>query len=233
MRDSSWVLAAALAMSGSVAADDRAAERERMVAEQIVARGVRDEGVLAALRRVPRHRFLPEAVRDLAYEDRALPIEHGQTISQPYIVAVMSEAARVRTGDRVLEVGTGSGYQAAVLAELGAEVDSIEIVPALAESAAKVLGETGYARVRVHTGDGYRGLPERAPFAAIIVTAAPDHVPQPLVDQLALGGRLVIPVGASVQELRVIERKKDRTVEHSVFPVMFVPMTGEALRKRE
>ncbi|MBM4382295.1 MAG: protein-L-isoaspartate(D-aspartate) O-methyltransferase [Deltaproteobacteria bacterium] len=213
--------------------DDRPAERERMVAEQIAARGVSDARVLAALRKVPRHRFMPEAVRDLAYEDRALPIENGQTISQPYIVAVMSEAARVKPGDRVLEVGTGSGYQAAVLAEMGADLDSIEIVPALADSAAKVLGEMGYARVRVHTGDGYRGLPERAPFDAILVTAAPDHVPQPLLDQLAIGGRLVIPVGASVQELRVIERTKDGTAQHSIFPVMFVPMTGEAQRGRE
>ena len=187
MRDLLRALAVAFAMSVAAAADDtRAAERERMVAEQIAARGVADERVLAAMRKVPRHRFMPEAVRDFAYEDRALPIDHGQTISQPYIVAVMSEAARVTPGDRVLEVGTGSGYQAAVLAELGAELDSVEIVPALAESAAKVLGETGYARVRVHTGDGYRGLPERAPFAAILVTAAPDHVPQPLIDQLAL-----------------------------------------------
>jgi protein-L-isoaspartate(D-aspartate) O-methyltransferase len=221
-------------MSGAALADpERAAERERMVSEQIAARGVRDERVLAALRKVPRHRFMPEAVREFAYEDRALPLEHGRTISQPYVVAVMSEAARVKPGDRVLEVGTGSGYQAAVLAELGADLDTIEIVPALAESAAKVLRETGYERVRVHTGDGYRGLPERAPFAAILVTAAPDHVPQPLIDQIAAGGRIVIPVGSTFQELRVIERTRDGTAQHAIFPVMFVPMTGEAQRRRE
>jgi protein-L-isoaspartate(D-aspartate) O-methyltransferase len=227
-------LAAQFAVSCEAAAEaDRAEERARMVAEQIAARGVRDERVLAALRRVPRHRFVPEAERDEAYQDHPLPIGSGQTISQPYIVAVMSELAEIEPGERVLEIGTGSGYQAAVLAELGAEVHSIEIVPGLAESAGRTLRELHYERVNVIAGDGYRGLPERAPFDAILVTAAPDHVPQPLIDQLAAGGRLVIPVGDAFQELRVLERSAAGVVGSTVFPVMFVPMTGEAQRKIE
>lgn len=214
-----------------VSADsERAEERARMVAEQIAGRGVRDERVLAALRRVPRHRFVPEAERGAAYEDHPLPIGSLQTISQPFIVAVMSELAELAPGERVLEVGTGSGYQAAVLAELGAEVDSIEIVPELAASARKTLRALGYERVNVITGDGYRGLPERAPFDAILVTAAPDHVPQPLLDQLAVGGRLVIPVGDEFQQLRVLERTAQSIEDRPVFDVRFVPMTGEAQR---
>jgi protein-L-isoaspartate(D-aspartate) O-methyltransferase len=210
---------------------ERAEERARMVTEQIAGRGVRDERVLAALRKVPRHRFVPEAERSGAYQDHPLPIGSRQTISQPYIVAVMSELAEVAPGERVLEVGTGSGYQAAVLAELGAEVHSIEIVPELAASARETLRALGYERVNVLTGDGYRGLPERAPFDAILVTAAPDHVPQPLLDQLAVGGRLVIPVGDESQQLRVLERTARGIQDLPVFDVRFVPMTGEAQRK--
>jgi len=218
-----------LAMSLPAAAeDDRAEERARMVEEQIVARGVHDARVLAALRKVPRHRFVRPAERSSAYRDRPLPIGSRQTISQPYIVALMSQLADVQAGERVLEVGTGSGYQAAVLAELGADVHSIEIVPELAEAARRALREAGYARVDVLTGDGYRGLPARAPFDAILVTAAPDHVPQPLIDQLADGGKLVIPVGETLQELRVLERKGAGVVGSTVTSVMFVPMTGEA-----
>jgi len=221
-----------LAMSTSAAAeDDRAEERARMVEEQVVARGMHDARVLAALRKVPRHRFVPPAERERAYRDRPLPIGSRQTISQPYIVALMSRLADVQAGERVLEVGTGSGYQAAVLAELGAEVHSIEIVPELAEAARRALRETGYERVVVITGDGYRGLPARAPFDAILVTAAPDHVPQPLIDQLADGGRLVIPVGETLQELRVLERKGEGVVGSTVTSVMFVPMTGEAQKR--
>jgi protein-L-isoaspartate(D-aspartate) O-methyltransferase len=220
-----------LASSAGLAQDERAAERERMVTEQIAARGIRDERLLAALRKVPRHRFVPEAERPAAYADQPLPIAGGQTISQPYIVALMSELAQIAPGERVLEVGTGSGYQAAVLAELGAEVHSIEIVPELAESARKTLREVGYGAVDVITGDGYRGLPERAPFDAILVTAAPSHVPQPLIDQLAVGGRLVIPVGEGAQELRVLERTGAGVFGSSVESVMFVPMTGEAERE--
>jgi protein-L-isoaspartate(D-aspartate) O-methyltransferase len=236
MRIRALLLAAAgaLAMSAPAAADeDRAAERARMVTEQIEARGVRDERLLAALRKVPRHRFVPAMERANAYLDEPLPIGSQQTISQPYIVAIMSELADVQPGERVLEVGTGSGYQAAVLAELGAEVHTIEIIPALADSARKTLRALGYARVNVVAGDGYRGMPERAPFDAILVTAAPDHVPQPLIDQLATGGKLVIPVGEGVQELRVMERRASGVVGSSIFSVRFVPMTGEAQRENE
>jgi protein-L-isoaspartate(D-aspartate) O-methyltransferase len=215
----------------AAADDDRAAERAHMVKEQIEARGVRDARVLAALREVPRHRFVPEREREGAYRDTPLPIGSRQTISQPYIVAIMSELAEVQPGERVLEVGTGSGYQAAVLAALGAEVHSIEIVPELAERARLTLLALGY-RVNVIAGDGYRGLPERAPFDAILVTAAPGHVPQPLIDQLAEGGRLVLPVGEADQELRVLSKQGGSVKTRSVFPVRFVPMTGEAQRDR-
>jgi protein-L-isoaspartate(D-aspartate) O-methyltransferase len=208
---------------------ERAEERDRMVVEQIEARGVRDAAVLAALRRVPRHHFMPADVRPRAYEDRALPIGHGQTISQPFIVASMTEQLRLRRDSRVLEVGTGSGYQAAVLAEIAAEVHTIEIVAPLAERAAADLASLGYERVHVRSGDGYRGWPEAAPFDAIVVTAAPDHVPQPLLDQLAPGGRMVIPVGRrGVQDLRLLVREADGIREEILYGVLFVPMTGEA-----
>jgi protein-L-isoaspartate(D-aspartate) O-methyltransferase len=207
-----------------------AAARERMVREQIEARGIKDARVLAALRKVPRHELVPPAQVRFAYADRPLPIGHAQTISQPYIVAAMTELAAVRKGDRVLEIGTGSGYQAAVLAELGAEVYSIEIVEPLARSAARALARLGYDRVRVRAGDGYKGWPEAAPFDAVVVTAAPPEVPQPLKEQLKPGGRLVIPVGKRSQELRVITRTADGFQERRVFPVRFVPMTGEAQR---
>jgi len=209
-------------------ADDRAAERAAMVADQIEARGVRDPLVLAAMRRVPRHRLVPEDVRPLAYADHPLPIGSGQTISQPYVVALMTEALGLAGGERVLEVGTGSGYQAAVLAEIAGEVRTVEIVPELAQRAARDLAALGYRNVHVREGDGYRGWPERAPFDAIVVTAAPDHVPQPLVDQLAVGGRLVIPVGDRDQELLVLERTPDGVERRTLTPVRFVPMTGEA-----
>jgi len=217
------------AASPTLAFAERVEERERMVAEQIEARGVRDRRVLAALRRVPRHRFMPEGVRPRAYEDRALPIGQGQTISQPFIVASMTEQLGLEPHERVLEVGTGSGYQAAVLAELVREVYTIEIVAPLADRAAAELDALGYDHVHVRTGDGYRGWPEAGPFDAIVVTAAPDHVPQPLVDQLAPGGRLVIPVGGrGAQDLRVITRGPDGVREEILYGVMFVPMTGEA-----
>lgn len=205
--------------------DPTAAQREAMVREQIAARGVRDPRVLEVLRRVPRHLFVPEPVRDQAYEDRPLPIGHGQTISQPYVVAAMTEALEPEPGDRVLEVGTGSGYQAAVLAGLVSEVHTIEIVPELAEHARQALRAAGVTNVRVVTGDGYRGLPDAAPFDGIVVTAAPEEVPPPLLEQLAVGGRLVIPVGGAFQELRVIRRTEDGTESRSLFPVRFVPFT--------
>jgi protein-L-isoaspartate(D-aspartate) O-methyltransferase len=199
-----------------------------MVTEQLIARGIRDPRVLAALREVPRHAFVPEALRPFAYADQPLPIGHEQTISQPYIVAAMSELAQLRPGDRVLEIGTGSGYQAAVLARLAREVYSIEILAPLAERARATLSQLGVDNVTVRAGDGYQGWPEKAPFAAILVTAAPPVVPAPLKEQLAPGGRLVIPVGSGEQELRVITRGERGFEERSVLPVRFVPMTGKA-----
>ena len=209
--------------------DSLATARLRMVEEQIERRGVRDEGLLAALRRVPRHLFVPEAERGGAYEDWPLPVGHGQTISQPYIVACMTEAAGVRPSSRVLEIGTGSGYQAAILAEMGAEVCSIEIVEALADAARFTLRSLGYASVEVRTGDGYRGWPDRAPFDIILVTAAPVEVPPPLLEQLAPGGRLLLPLGSGAQELVRITRGARGMERETLLAVRFVPMTGEAL----
>ena len=199
-----------------------------MVEEQIAARGVGDPRVLAAMRSVPRHLFVPEAVRDRAYGDHPLAIGRRQTISQPYIVAAMTELLAPEPEDVVLEIGTGSGYQAAVLAKLVKRVYSIEILPELAETAKRTLRENGFDNVEVIVGDGYRGLPEHAPFEGIIVTAAPGHVPPALVDQLAVGGRLVIPVGEWSQDLMLIERTEKGVTRRSVLPVRFVPMTGEA-----
>jgi protein-L-isoaspartate(D-aspartate) O-methyltransferase len=196
-----------------------------MVKEQIVMRGIADERVLAAMRKVPREEFVPTEVRRDSYKDGPLPIGHGQTISQPYIVALMTEKLRLRPNDRVLEVGTGSGYQAAILAELGAEVYSIEIIDPLAQTAAVTLERLGYKKVHVKTGDGYKGWPEQAPFDACIVTCAPNHVPQPLIDQLKEGGRIVIPVGEKfAQQLYLLEKEKGRIKQSSVVPVRFVPM---------
>ncbi|MGB8330384.1 MAG: protein-L-isoaspartate(D-aspartate) O-methyltransferase [Polyangiales bacterium] len=207
-------------------------ERLQMVSEQIEARGVRDARVLDAMRRVPRHRFVPEPQRAHAYDDRPLPIGEGQTISQPYIVALMSELANLGPGDRVLEVGTGCGYQAAVLAEMGVEVLSIEIIESLALRARATLSDLGYGpRVQIRHGDGYAGWPERAPFDAIIVTAAPPTIPEPLKQQLAPGGRLVIPVGELYQSLLLVTRTRDGFREESVVPVRFVPMTGKAQQR--
>jgi protein-L-isoaspartate(D-aspartate) O-methyltransferase len=211
-------------------ADPTAAARERMVREQIQARGVKDPRVLAAMRAVPRHELVPEELRDHAYEDRPLPIGHGQTISQPYVVAFMTEELDIAPDERVLEVGTGSGYQAAVLGELAREVYSVEIVEPLAERARADLARLGYSNVHVRAGDGYRGWPEHAPYDAIVVTAAPDHVPQPLIDQLAPGGRLVLPVGRGIQELVRITRDEHGVHEEHLIGVRFVPMTGEAER---
>jgi protein-L-isoaspartate(D-aspartate) O-methyltransferase len=205
----------------------RAREREQMVAQQIAARGVRDERTLAAMRAVPRHLFVPEEFASQAYADHPLPIGHGQTISQPYIVAFMTEALHLDEDETVLEVGTGSGYQAAVLAEIASRVYSIEIVAPLAEEAGKRLQDVGYTNVQVRAGDGYQGWPEAAPFDAIIVTAAAPRIPEPLKEQLRDGGRLVIPVGDAWQELVVLTRRGDRFDEKRVLPVRFVPMTGE------
>jgi len=216
------VIAAIVPGNGS--ALDFAAERERMVRTQIEARGVRDERVLAAMRAVPRHRFVPEALWHSAYDDGPLPIGHGQTISQPYIVAVMTELLAPEPGDVVLDVGTGSGYQAAVLAKLVKRVYSIEILAPLAEQARARLAALGYTNVEVITGDGWAGLAERAPFDGILVAAAPPEVPKALLDQLALGARLVIPVGERDQDLRVYERTESGFRERTVFGVRFVPL---------
>ncbi|MBW1877680.1 MAG: protein-L-isoaspartate(D-aspartate) O-methyltransferase [Deltaproteobacteria bacterium] len=206
--------------------------RHRMVRTQIEARGLRDPEVLRAMRTVPRHRFMPESTWTSAYADFPVAIGEQQTISQPYIVAFMTELARVGRGDKVLEIGTGSGYQAAVLAEVGAQVYSIEILEPLAKRARQTLDDTGYGRIHTRVGDGYRGWPEEAPFDAVVVTAAPGHVPLPLKEQLAVGGRLVIPVGGRFrQELMVIERTERGFREESALPVLFVPMTGEAQQK--
>ena len=213
-------------------ADAYAAERAAMVRTQLAARDITDQRVLDAMGRVPRHRFVLRGYEDQAYADRPLPIRGGQTISQPYIVALMTQLAKVKAGDRVLDIGTGSGYQAAVLAEIGADVASIEIVPELAAEAKARLAEL-YPKVIVRTGDGYRGWPERAPFQAVILAAAAPRVPQPLIDQLALGGRLVLPLGDGLgQELLVITKQEDgSTARETVAPVMFVPMTGEVRGK--
>ncbi len=208
--------------------DEYEAAREQMVREQIEDRGIRDPRVLAAMRKVPRHLFVPPEEQGEAYNDYPLAIGYGQTISQPYVVAYMTEALELKPGDRVLEIGTGSGYQAAILAELAGRVYSIEIVEALAKEAAARLRRLGYSKVQVRAGDGYQGWPEAAPFDAIIVTAAPGHIPQPLVDQLREGGRMVLPLGTWDQELIRLRRRRGEILRESLLPVRFVPMTGEA-----
>ncbi|NQU19670.1 MAG: protein-L-isoaspartate(D-aspartate) O-methyltransferase [Candidatus Nealsonbacteria bacterium] len=208
--------------------------RRRMVRQDLKARDITDKRVLDAMGQVQRHRFVGEDLREFAYADQPLPIGHEQTISQPYIVALMTQVVRPKATERALDVGTGSGYQAAVLAELCKEVYSIEIVKPLAETAKKRLAELGYKNVTVRTGDGYQGWKEYAPFDAIIVAAAPDHVPQPLIEQLAPGGRLVIPVGNYWQELLLIEKDREGKVRRKkIALVAFVPMTGEAEKRAD
>jgi len=202
-----------------------------MVRRQIEARGVKDPNVLEAMRNVPRHWFVPDRVQPAAYVDRPLPIGEGQTISQPYIVALMTEALRVTPGAKILEVGTGSGYQAAVLSELTPHVFTIEIVVPLARRAMAAFEKHGYETIDARVGDGYGGWPKHAPFDGIIVTCAPDHIPPRLIEQLKPGGRIVIPVGArfGVQELVVVTRNEDGSLQRdSLIPVRFVPMTGDA-----
>lgn len=214
---------------GLVPADAAMAEERRRLVRTVRSHGVTDPRILAAIANVPRHELVPAPLRSQAYDDGPLPIGEGQTISQPSLVALMTELAGVQAGERVLEVGTGSGYQAAILAELGAELYTIEIAPRLAQRARQDLERLGYRdRIHFRVGDGYAGWPEAAPFDAIIVTAAPPKVPEPLRQQLAVGGRLIIPVGELIQELRVIERTKEGFVERSSIAVRFVPMTGRA-----
>ena len=212
---------------GALSQDEQSLARRRhdMVETQIRARGIVDPRVLAAMRDVPRHRFVRDSDINSAYGDFPLSIGHAQTISQPYIVAFMTEALAVDATDKVLEIGTGSGYQAAVLGRIAREVYTIEIIPELAERSTRVLKELGFTNVQTRTGDGYAGWPEQAPFDAVIVTAAPDHIPQPLVDQLKIGGRLVVPVGRGDQDLLVLTRTKDGLREEARLPVRFVPLT--------
>ena len=211
------------------ASQARVEERARMVREQIADRGIRNQGVLDAMTAVPRHAFVPAEHRDQAYADRPLPIGEGQTISQPYIVALMTELLELEPDDVVLEVGTGSGYQAAVASDLADSVFTIEIIPSLAESAARRLDRLGYENVAARQGDGYYGWPAHAPFDAIVVTAAAGHIPPPLIDQLAPGGRMAIPVGGpfQLQHLVLVTKAADGVVTtHSIVPVQFVPLLG-------
>ena len=210
----------------------RAEERAAMVARQLAGRDITDPRVLAAMRAIPRHEFVPAEIADAAYQDSPLPIGLGQTISQPYIVALMTQLGQAGPQSRALDVGTGSGYQAAVLAEVAGRVYSIEILCELAREAEARLARLGYRNVEVRCGDGYRGWPEAAPFDVIIVAAAPEEIPQPLIDQIAPGGRLVIPVGEGHQELVVVERARDGSISRfSAGGVRFVPMTGEAQKR--
>jgi len=207
--------------------------RNNMVKTQIQARGIEDTRVLTAMFDVRRHLFVPVENRRMAYSDRPLPIGEGQTISQPYIVAIMTELLQLDRDDKVLEIGTGSGYQAAILAEIAKEVYTIEIIEILAKNSAKLLDELGYKNITVKCGDGYQGWSKHAPFDGIIVTCAPPEIPQPLIEQLAEGGRMVIPVGEFYQELILIEKTEGKIIEKSIIPVRFVPMTGEAMEKTD
>lgn len=225
------VLLASCNLNGETPADagaDWPKQRQRMVAVQIAARGIEDPRVLAAMASVPRHEFVPAESRSLAYVDSPLPIGQGQTISQPFIVAFMTEAARLTPSDRVLEIGTGSGYQAAVLAKIVDQVYSIEIVPTLGNAAAKTLHRLSFENVTVRIGDGYQGWPEQAPFDAILVTAAPPTIPLPLLEQLKVGGHLVMPVGGYNQQLVRVTKTAQGMNRETLLPVRFVPMTGEA-----
>ena len=232
-----WLAVAVLVAGGCgqkpTPVSDFAAQRQLMVQQQLVARGIHEERVLAAMAKVPREEFVPADERAGAYTDHPLPIGYDQTISQPYIVAFMTEQLHPKPSDRVLEIGTGSGYQAAILAELVAEVYTIEIAEPLARNAEATLVRLGYKNVRMKTGDGYKGWPEKAPFDAIIVTCAPDKVPQLLTDQLKESGRMIIPVGDRfAQQLYLLEKKNGQLKESAVLPVRFVPMTGEATKRK-
>lgn len=205
-------------------------ERRHMVNDQLIPRGIVDENVLEAMLKVPRHKFLPDHLSDYAYSDGPLPIGMGQTISQPYIVAFMTELLNIKKGDKVLEVGTGSGYQAAILAEIGCEVYTIEIVESLSLRAKEILQDLGYKNIHFKIGDGYMGWKENAPYSAVIVTAAPPEIPEPLIEQLKEDAKMAIPVGDYFQELLLLKKTREGVKEKRVTPVRFVPMTGEAQR---
>ncbi len=207
--------------------------REQMVEIQIAARGVTDTLVLNAMRTVPRHRYVPDDLHKYAYSDEPLPIGWDQTISQPYIVAYMTAALELKGDERVLEIGTGSGYQAAVLAEIADTVHTIEIVEPLAKQAQATLLSQHYENIICRVGDGFRGWPDQAPFDAIIVTAAPPEIPEPLIAQLAEGGRMIVPVGKLTQELVLIRKVNGKIRKERMLPVRFVPMTGEAQKKKD
>ena len=206
---------------------ERSEKERRDLVEELRSEGINSQSVLEAMLKVPRHEFVPASYRHQAYQNRPLPIGHDQTISQPYIVAYMTEAAEIASDEKVLEIGTGSGYQAAVLGELAKEVYTIEIIPELAEGARTVLNRLGYKNVEVRAGNGYLGWPEKAPFDAIVVTAAPDQVPQALVQQLAVKGKMVVPVGTNFQEMTIISKTESGVVERKTIPVAFVPMVGK------
>lgn len=216
--------------SDSLAADDSRrflSLRQKMVQSQLIGRDITDRAVLAAMTKVPRHEFVPLKQREQAYQDNPLPIGHGQTISQPYIVALMTQTAGLSGKERCLEIGTGSGYQAAVLAEICSEVFSIEIICPLAETATATLKRLEYKNVTVKCGDGYQGWSEQAPFDVVLVTAAADHVPKPLLDQLVEGGRLIMPVGGSwMQSLERYTKRAEKIIKEDLIPVRFVPLTG-------
>lgn len=225
------VLVVASASAQGSSDSDRSYERRRsaMVEKQILARGIHRASVLSALRTVPRHSFVPEDHRHRAYDDRPLPIGWRQTISQPYIVALMTELLELEGTEKVLEIGTGSGYHAAVLSRVAREVFTIEIIEPLAEQARRTLSRLGYDNVHVRLGDGYQGWSEEAPFDAIVLTAAPPHdIPRPLIEQLKVGGKLVVPLGDTVQDLQVISKTTHGLETRSIIPVRFVPMTGKA-----
>jgi protein-L-isoaspartate(D-aspartate) O-methyltransferase len=236
-RISLWLIIAVLAGTGChqkvTSTSEFAAERQKMVQEQLKPRGIHDERVLAAMAKVPREEFVSENLRNKSYWDNALPIGHDQTISQPFIVAFMTEQLRPQPTDRVLEIGTGTGYQTAVLAELVKDVYTIEIIEPLAKDASARLARLDCKNAHVKVGDGYQGWPDVAPFDAIIVTCAPDKVPQPLTQQLKEGGRIIIPVGNGLdQQLFLLEKKDGQIAQRAILPVRFVQMTGEAATKK-
>jgi len=223
---------AALAILGALLAaaqDMVAAQRRAMVEEQIRQRGIHQPEVLAAMEQVPRHLFVPEGMREQAYRDQALPLGSGRTIYQPYIVALMTSLLDLKPSDRVLEIGTGSGYHTAVLSRIAREVYTIEIVDGVASAAKRRLADLGYRNVQARAGDGYKGWPDKAPFDAILLTAAPPSIPKPLVDELRVGGKMVVPVGSGAfQDLMVISKTRDGITKRTVIPVRVSPMTGQA-----